>query len=355
MGSTALFKPLVAEMGRRSEKRWRLLHVFLFLSALEFGCVALEVGRRGGAFLSTTGSFTLSSGSNTAGNDEALANEELGQGLDDAPEIPIQVANTYEKKMKQKMRTTLLKHGVEKSKIDSAMHQLGEAHSAQLLLKNKKKKPAWPGAYNTTHVDENLRSDGPVKGLGTDGCQTQVTVKWTKGTKRNRNSCTSCKSDHAFVMKYHSKRTGSCLPYTERSNLILRKLNSVNPAGATQPNIIGTKVLLAISYFNFWKDKDGKVGKHFRAKLGKKAWTGVAKCPFRKETVCRTPKARLGKDGRRKAVKTKCEVKKSISCNTVCIDRGIDKRGQVVLGKCFKSLCKGEYGTVACRRAAMME
>merc|ERR1712138_244745 len=29
-----------------------------------------EVGRRGGAFLSTTGSFTLSSGSNTAGNDE---------------------------------------------------------------------------------------------------------------------------------------------------------------------------------------------------------------------------------------------------------------------------------------------
>merc|ERR1712072_765484 len=31
-----------------------------------------EVGRRGGAFLSTTGSFTLSSGSNTAGNDEAL-------------------------------------------------------------------------------------------------------------------------------------------------------------------------------------------------------------------------------------------------------------------------------------------
>lgn len=28
--------------------------------------------------------------------------------------------------MKQKMRTTLLKHGVEKTKIDSAMHQLGE-------------------------------------------------------------------------------------------------------------------------------------------------------------------------------------------------------------------------------------
>jgi len=137
MGSTALFKPLVAEMGRRSEKRWRLLHVFLFLSALEFGCVALEVGRRGGAFLSTTGSFTLSSGSNTAGNDEALANEELGQGLDDAPEIPIQVANTYEKKMKQKMRTTLLKHGVEKSKIDSAMHELGEEHSVQWLLKNE--------------------------------------------------------------------------------------------------------------------------------------------------------------------------------------------------------------------------
>merc|ERR1711904_105726 len=31
-----------------------------------------DAGRRGGAFLSTTGSFTLSSGSNTAGNDEAL-------------------------------------------------------------------------------------------------------------------------------------------------------------------------------------------------------------------------------------------------------------------------------------------
>merc|ERR1711939_619511 len=37
-----------------------------------------DVGRRGGAFLSTTGSFTLSSGSNTAGNDESL---ELSEGL----------------------------------------------------------------------------------------------------------------------------------------------------------------------------------------------------------------------------------------------------------------------------------
>merc|ERR1712057_145088 len=36
-----------------------------------------DVGRRGGAFLSTTGSFTLSSGSNTAGNDEE--DEELGE------------------------------------------------------------------------------------------------------------------------------------------------------------------------------------------------------------------------------------------------------------------------------------
>jgi hypothetical protein len=36
---------------------------------------AVDVGRRGGAFLSTTGSFTLSSGTNTAGNDEALSFE----------------------------------------------------------------------------------------------------------------------------------------------------------------------------------------------------------------------------------------------------------------------------------------
>merc|ERR1712224_1002069 len=36
-----------------------------------------DVGRRGGAFLSTTGSFTLSSGSNTAGNDEE--DDELGE------------------------------------------------------------------------------------------------------------------------------------------------------------------------------------------------------------------------------------------------------------------------------------
>merc|ERR1712224_808066 len=35
------------------------------------------LGRRGGAFLSTTGSFTLSSGSNTAGNDEE--DDELGE------------------------------------------------------------------------------------------------------------------------------------------------------------------------------------------------------------------------------------------------------------------------------------
>merc|ERR1712216_761684 len=41
-----------------------------------------EVGRRGGSFLSTTGSFSLSSGSNTAGNDEALRLEALRLGED---------------------------------------------------------------------------------------------------------------------------------------------------------------------------------------------------------------------------------------------------------------------------------
>jgi len=70
------------------ERRCGLFHVALFLLALELApTCSLEVGRRGGAFLSTTGSFTLSAGTNTAGNDEALANEELGQGLDGAPEI----------------------------------------------------------------------------------------------------------------------------------------------------------------------------------------------------------------------------------------------------------------------------
>merc|ERR1719181_2364669 len=39
--------------------------------------VGEDAGRRGGAFLSTTGSFTLSSGSNTAGNDEE--DDELGE------------------------------------------------------------------------------------------------------------------------------------------------------------------------------------------------------------------------------------------------------------------------------------
>merc|ERR1712093_25624 len=44
--------------------------------------VGENVGRRGGAFLSTTGSFTLSSGSNTAGNDEALRVSEARLGED---------------------------------------------------------------------------------------------------------------------------------------------------------------------------------------------------------------------------------------------------------------------------------
>jgi hypothetical protein len=48
--------------------------------------VGESVGRRGGAFLSTTGSFTLSSGSNTAGNDESLTldSQVLGENDEDA-------------------------------------------------------------------------------------------------------------------------------------------------------------------------------------------------------------------------------------------------------------------------------
>merc|ERR1712166_944499 len=93
--------------------------------------------------------------------------------------------------------------------------------------------PMWRGAYNSTHADENPRSDGKVSGCqhqpqglkrsqrrkkpqdswgGCAGCLTQVTVNLPGRQKPVRDdvTCTSCRHVYSFIMVFHKSRTGKC-------------------------------------------------------------------------------------------------------------------------------------------------
>merc|ERR1711998_351775 len=75
-------------MGRSRMAGPRIWAVALLVAAVAIVAIDAEQayqGRRGGAFLSTMGSFTLSGGNNRAGNGERQDDvEDLGSVLDDA-------------------------------------------------------------------------------------------------------------------------------------------------------------------------------------------------------------------------------------------------------------------------------
>jgi len=115
--------------------RARVLGGLLLAAFMLEAVVALDAGRRGGAFLSTTGSFTLSSGSNTAGNDESLLGEDLGEDataddLDAAADHFLKLAGERKNKAKRKREA-------EQSAATSEVAELGDGALDTMLVSNR--------------------------------------------------------------------------------------------------------------------------------------------------------------------------------------------------------------------------
>merc|ERR1719473_2531466 len=86
-----------------------------------------EVGRRGGAFLSTTGSFTLSSGSNTAGNDESLLfGEDLGEDVGATADDLDAAADHFLKLAGERKNKAKRKREAEQTAATSEVAELGD-------------------------------------------------------------------------------------------------------------------------------------------------------------------------------------------------------------------------------------
>jgi hypothetical protein len=270
------------------------------------------VGRRAAA-LSTTGSFSLSSGGNTAGNDESLR---LG----------------------------------DESKDDD---------EEDWFAKEK-----WPGAYNSTHADKKPRDSADIgKGGHCRGCHNCLTAVGKRG-----NMCTSCKPGTAFTMLSTKKRFGKCTGYVYKSQITrvgLTGKGSIRDQNMESTDILITKVVTTKNTIRLFPNRDSKKGffKHFKKGAAKRPsgqlWL-VPECRFRKEIACHGRKGKKGKV---------CQVRKQIECVRVCKfldhERYVGKwpngfYGPVQTGKtngvdCFPELCKGKYSHLACEMTAMTE
>jgi len=220
---------------------------------------------------------------------------------------------------------------------------------------------AWVGAYNSTHADQYPRNDlkpgqkpytytkGPCRVCGHKHCLTQIEVKLNGGkiTKRGATTCTSCKPGFAFAFIYHKSRAGICQPYLSTSTVFLGALNADSLAGAEDKALVATKMLkaaqgLQISKLNREAQQHFSLAQRRHTKGWTKDWVRPI-CLVRKETIC---------SALHRSKQTACKVRKSIICDKVC---RYNRRCRRCRYRCWKSLCRGRYSTLACRKAALME
>merc|ERR1711939_390502 len=121
----------------------RQLGRMLLLAFMLEAVVALDAGRRGGAFLSSTGSFTLSSGSNTAGNDESLLfGEDLGEDVGATADDLDAAADHFLKLAGERKNKAKRKREAEQTAATSEVAELGDGAEGDGFEKPNIKAPA---------------------------------------------------------------------------------------------------------------------------------------------------------------------------------------------------------------------
>jgi len=302
-------------------------------------------GRRGGAFLSTTGSFTLGSSSNTAGNDEAL----VRLGDDEDAEGRRRRKKGKRRKDDKKQETSSCVKTPET--IKTCWPPYGWTPNSTNSTNS-----TWAGAFNQTSAVANPEGEIIPVEKGKVSCKNILRIKKANGATLDKSiRCSSCHDnvpgigETAFLMKLFKSKTGMCMPYDVEPVVRCAALDKDDSPGPEDKDVLCTKVLLARQIVRYDKLKDKKLKDHLKvlaksndSKVKKEKLKRVPKggyliahCNVRKESICR---------------KGKCDVQKQVKCVKVCTC--VKARPLEVLKKCIGC---GDHGPVLCVRAAMME
>merc|ERR1712086_251012 len=120
-------------------------------------------------------------------------------------------------------------------------------------------------SFNSTFATQKPASDGlPVSEDAATSCLTQITVagkiskKHPDGKRKHKNTCTSCKPNHALVLRYHKSMAGSCVARYANSKPV-NACTEVNKdtytadlTSADTKNIICTKVVTVRQTLAIW-------------------------------------------------------------------------------------------------------
>merc|ERR1712086_150310 len=120
-------------------------------------------------------------------------------------------------------------------------------------------------SFNSTFATQKPASDGlPVSEDAATSCLTQITVvgkisqKHPDGKRKHTNTCTSCKPNHALVLRYHKSMAGSCVARYANSKPV-NACTEVNKdtytadlTSADTKNIICTKVVTVRQTLAIW-------------------------------------------------------------------------------------------------------
>jgi len=214
----------------------------------------------------------------------------------------------------------------------------------------------WIGSHNDTHGDEfpvqHGKWTGPSKFDG-KWLNCKTFVSWLNAsydgvsvneTSHSGRTCTSCPANQAFIMNFHKSRAGQCNAYTTRQVQKCIKLNENNNQEAfTAKAKLCTKVRLIEAMFNVNAFAQDTPERLFFKSVSGMSHRAVAKCAFRKETVCDDTGT--------------CAEKKQIKCLEVCklTKWQGEAKGGAWYDSCDATKCKGEHSIWPCREVGMME
>jgi len=201
-------------------------------------------------------------------------------------------------------------------------------------------------SFSSRFATQKPASDGlPVSKDAAATCLTQITVvgkiskKHPDGKRKRASTCTSCKPDHALVLRYHKSMAGTCYktPNSKPVNActeVGKDTYTADLTSADTKNIICTKVVTvrqSLAIWNMGRSSDprraffesvsnGTMGNN---KSKKRALNAYVHCRVWKQTLC------MG---------GKCDVKKEIECDRVCAaDSHLEGEGSE--SSCSKDLC----------------
>jgi len=146
-----------------------------------------------------------------------------------------------------------------------------------------------------------------------------------------------------FALSSSNSGTGTCLPYPMQPFVACAELGTDERGTQYKANITCTKVVKQLDLTDS-RDLPQGAQAHFKKAVGYGSmYTAV--CNVLKKTTCTSSGGGGGA----------CKVTKTVACDKICKPLTKYSFGpEEKYGGCWRDLCEGEHGTMACKRVTML-